>query len=223
MSDRITVEHFDIGTLDVDQAIREAEAGVIGDTRADFFRKAAVGGGAMIGGGVLLAGMPALAEARPSKRQDVAILNYALTLEYLESAFYIEAVKNGAISGEVLDTATIIRDHEVTHVKALKQVLGRKAVRKPKFDFADTTSDPAKFLATAVALEDTGVAAYNGQATNLTAGALAAAARIVSVEARHAAWIRSIVGKTPAADATDSPLTEAQVLAAIRKTGFLRS
>jgi len=72
-------------------------------------------------------------------------------------------------------------------------------------------------------LEDTGVAAYNGQATNLTRGALAIAAKIVSVEGRHAAWIRTIAGKSPAADATDPALTEAQALAALRKTGFLRS
>ena len=89
--------------------------------------------------------------------------------------------------------------------------------------FGKATTDPDAFVAAALALEDTGVAAYNGQATNLTAGALAAAARIVSVEARHAAWIRSIVGKSPAADATDSPMTAAQVLKAVRKTGFLRS
>ncbi|MBA2630153.1 MAG: ferritin-like domain-containing protein [Thermoleophilaceae bacterium] len=223
MSDRITVEHFDIGTLDVDQAIREAEAGVIGDTRADFFRKAAVGGGAMIGGGVLLAGMPALAEARPSKRQDVAILNYALTLEYLESAFYIEAVKNGAISGEVLDTATIIRDHEVTHVKALKQVLGRKAVRKPKFDFADTTSDPAKFLATAVALEDTGVAAYAGQGPRLKQKAvIVAALSIHSVEARHAAQVRSLAGMNFAPKAFDKAKSMKQVLKIVNGTGFIQ-
>ncbi len=101
MSDLITVEALDISAFDADGALAETEEAVAGDTRAAFFRKAAVGGGAMIGSGVLLSGLPALAEARPSKKQDVAILNYALTLEYLESAFYVEAVKKGAISGDV--------------------------------------------------------------------------------------------------------------------------
>ena len=101
----------------------------------------------MIGSGVLLSGMPALAQARPSKKQDVAILNYALTLEYLESAFYVEAVRKGAISGDVLESAKIVRDHELAHVKALKSVLGKKAVKKPMFDFKNTTGDQKTFLA----------------------------------------------------------------------------
>ena len=106
--------------------------------------------------------------AAPSKKQDVAILNYALTLEYLEAAFYTEAVAKGALSGDALSGAKIVRDHEVTHVKTLKSVLGKKAVKKPKFDFKNTTGDQDTFLATAVALEDTGVAAYAGQGPRLS-------------------------------------------------------
>jgi hypothetical protein len=206
MPDVITVEALDEST----------------DTRADFFRKAAVGGGTLIGGGVLLSGLPALAEGRPSKQQDVEILNYALTLEYLEAAFYTEAVAKGALSGDALSAAKIVKDHEVTHVKALKGVLGKKAVKKPKFDFKNTTGDQDAFLATAVALEDTGVAAYAGQGPRLSQKPIVVAAlSIHSVEARHAAYFRSLAGMTFAPKAFDKPKTMKQVLKVVKGTGFL--
>ncbi len=213
MSDLITVEALDLDSLDADGA---------GDTRGAFFRKAAVGGGALIGSGVLLSGMPALAQARPSKRHDVAILNYALTLEYLESAFYVEAVKKGALSGDVLASAKIVRDHELVHVKTLKSVLGKKAVKKPSFDFKNTTGDQDTFLATAVALEDTGVSAYAGQGPRISQKAVVAAAlSIHSVEARHAAHFRSLAGMTFAPAAFDKARSMKQVLKIVKGTGFL--
>ena len=67
------------------------------------------------------------------------------------------------------------------------------------------------------------IAAYNGQAANLTKGTLKEAAKIVSVEARHAGWIRAIAGRNPAPDATDKPKTGAEVQADINRTGFVRS
>ena len=70
-------------------------------------------------------------------------------------------------------------------------------------------------------LEDVAVAAYNGQAANLTKGALQAAATIISVDARHAAWIRSIIGESPAADAVDAPLTAEEATATLDESGFL--
>jgi hypothetical protein len=214
MSDRITMGALSLDSLDSDGAIRETGASLAGDTRADFFKKGALGGAALIGGGVFLAGLvePAAA-AKPSVKQDVKILNYALTLEYLESAFYIEAVKGGALSGEVLDTAKIIRDHEVAHVKFLKQALGNAAVKKPKFDFMNTTGDQATFLATAIVLEDTGVAAYAGQGPRLfQKPVVKAALSIHSVEARHAARVRSLAGKNFAPRAFDKPLGMKAVL-----------
>ena len=222
MSSKITVEALDLGALDVDGALGEAEDSVARDTRSEFFRKAALGGGALIGGGVLLSGLPALAEAKPSKRQDVAILNYALTLEYLEAAFYIEAVNKGAISGEVLSAARIVRDHEKAHVKFLKQALGSKAVKKPKFDFKNTTGDQDLFLQTAVALEDTGVAAYAGQGPRLLQKPVVKAAlSIHSVEARHAAHFRSLAGENFAPDAFDKAKNMKQVLKIVEGTGFI--
>jgi Ferritin-like domain len=222
MRDLITVEALNLDTLDTDGAIREAEDAVAADTRADFFRKAAIGGGSLVAGGVLMSGLPALAEAKPSKAQDVAILNYALTLEYLEAAFYTEAVAKGALSGDALAGAKIVKGHEVTHVKALKSVLGRKAVKKPKFDFKSTTGDQDTFLATAVALEDTGVAAYAGQGPRLKQKPIVVAAlSIHSVEARHAAYFRTLAGMTFAPNAFDKSKSMKQVLKIVKGTGFL--
>ena len=154
---------------------------------------------------MLLSGFPGIANAaRPSKKQDVAILNYALTLEYLEAAFYKEALAKGALSGDVLATTRIVSAHETTHVKTLKKVLGRKAVKKPKFDFKNTTGDQATFLKTAVVLEDTGVAAYAGQGPRiLQKPVVVAALSIHSVEARHAAQFRSLNNQNFAPKAFD--------------------
>ncbi len=105
----------------------------------------------------------------------------------------------------------------------VKGALGSKARKEPRLSFGNATTDPDAFVAAAIELEDLSVAAYNGQATNLTKPTLAVAAKIVSVEARHAAWIRAIAGKPPAADATDPSLTQAEVQAALQKTGFLRA
>jgi rubrerythrin len=146
-----------------------------------------------------------------------------LLLEYVEAGFYAEARAKGALQGELRKFAAVVGNHEQQHVAFLKKALGAAAREPPRLNFGPATTDPDAFVTAAVALEDTTVAAYNGQATNLTADALAAAARIVSVEARHAAWIRAIAGKVPAAEATDAPMTEAQVLAALRKTRFVRS
>ena len=136
-----------------------------------------------------------------------------------------------ALSGETLEFARVVRDHELAHVELLRTALGSAARDKPQFDFKDTTSDPDKFRATAVVLEDTGVAAYNGQGPRLRKQTLAAAATIVSVEARHAAWIRRIVGKPdydgraanyPAPVAFDAALTKKQVEDRVAATGFIQ-
>ena len=169
----------------------------------------------------MIGGLPKLVTAAPSPSQDVKILNFALTLEYLEAEFYTQAVAGGALSGELLKFAKTVKAHEVAHVAFLKSALGSKAVAKPTFDFKGTTDDPAKFQATAIVLEDTGVAAYNGQGPNLTKKTLGAAASVVSVEARHAAWIRDIAKKNPAPAAFDAFKTMGQVLSAVKATGFI--
>jgi len=163
---------------------------------------------------------------------DVGILNYALTLEYLEAAFYNEATANnkrktflkGAEAQAFLKRVTA---DENAHVAFLKKALGSKAVKAPKVDFGATTASEAAFLKTAVALENTGVAAYAGQALNISNPAyVAAALSIHSVEARHASVAGLLLKPTPASQAPngafDKPLTAAQVLKAVEATGFLQ-
>ena len=96
-------------------------------------------------------------------------------------------------------------------MEALREVLGSRAVKRPRFDFRGATEDAERFRKTAVAFEDLAVAAYKGQAPLIQDRAyLVPALAIHSVEARHAAWIRRFAGLTPAADAFDEPRSKAQ-------------
>src|SRR5690349_20963550 len=108
-------DHITLAQLDADGAIQEAAYAVdpAGEaTRSDFFKKAAISGGALVAGGVVFGGLPALAMGAPSKAQDVAILNYALTLEYLETAFYKEARAKAGLKGETAKFARVAGGHE---------------------------------------------------------------------------------------------------------------
>jgi hypothetical protein len=133
-------------------------------TRGDALRRAVLGGGALVGGSALMAALPAGAFGATTRvvAGDVDILNFALTLEYLEAAFYAEAVSKGKLSGEAARFAQAVEHDEAAHVAFLKGALGSKAVKKPMFDFKGTTGKQSTFLATAMALEDTGVSAYAG-------------------------------------------------------------
>lgn len=226
--------HLTLEVVDRDGAVREAADAVELDSRADFFRKAGIAGGSLVAGGVLMGGLPSLAAAKPSKRQDVRILNYALTLEFLEAEFYEQAVRNGALSDPVTRRfAEVVAEHERTHVSFLRRALGRAAVRKPTFDFGDTVTNQDKFRQTAQVLEDTGVAAYAGQGTRIKQRPVVVAAlSIHSVEARHAAWIRFINGggqpgaadsALPAPRSFDQARSMRQILRAVRGTGFIES
>jgi len=207
--------------LDVDGAIREAASKIDGGTRAAFLKKAGVGAGALAAGGAFAGALPAISSAGTAAG-DVAILNFALTLEYLEAAFYAGAVSGGRFSGKVGAFARVVAKHEADHVAFLKGALGSAAVKSPKFDFKGTNTDMAKFMATAEVLEDTGVAAYLGQAGNIKSKRiLGAAGSILAVEARHAGWIRDLNNQPGAPSAFQAPKTKAQVLAAVKSTGFI--
>ena len=158
---------------------------------------------------------------------DIGILNYALTLEYLEAAFYNEATKNKVASGaqESAFLKAVTAD-ENAHVAFLKKALGSKAVAAPKVDFGDATSK-AKWLPTSMVLENTGVKAYGGQALNISNRTyLGAALSIWAVEARHASVAGLLVKAAPTSISPEkgpfqTTATAAEVLKAVEGTGFL--
>jgi len=212
-----TTGDLTLGELDRDGALREALDAV--GSRGAFLNKAFVGGAALLA--TLVAPRRAEGATTPS---DAAILNFALTLEYLQSAFYTEVERAGAIGIELARVPRQLGSVERAHVIALKNVLGRNAVKRPSFNFRGTTEDQEQFLKTAVAFEDLGAAAYKGQATRVDSPALlAAAVAIHSVEARHAAWMRYLSGFTPAARAFDEPKREGEVRQIVASTRFIAS
>jgi hypothetical protein len=166
---------------------------------------------------------PASADAAvPSPAQDRAIFHFALLLEYLQAAFYGEATRQAGLTGEVRRFAEVVGEHERAHVAFLRKALGPHARPRPQFEFGDATRNERSFLKAAVLLENTGVLAYNGQAANLTKPALAAAAEIVSVEGRHAAWISDLAGEPPAPRAADFGVSSTDVVRTLQSTHFLK-
>jgi hypothetical protein len=221
--------HINLEAVDTDGAIREAAEEVSGDTRLSFLRKGAVVGGAAVGGGAILSALipgTALAKGAPPSsfgKGDIGILNYALTLEYLESSYYNEVASKNVVTSAAGKTLlkTVVKD-ENFHVKFLKSALGKHAAKKPKFNFGSSTSTEALFLATGYVLENTGVHAYLGQAGNIkTPAYLIAAAEIVTVEGRHAGAFGVLTGKAIAPTTLDTPWTASKVLAAVKGTHFI--
>jgi hypothetical protein len=208
----------DLTRLDRDGALAESLDPLAPATRRTVLRTLAAAG--LIGSAALAGAAPADAAAEP--KGDVAILNYALTLEYLQSAFYTEVERIGALTGETARMARIVGGHERAHVRMLQDVLGSRAVARPTFDFQGATDSQEAFVRTAVAFEDLGVAAYKGQAPRIASPAyLAAALGIHANEARHAAWIRRIAGIVPAQSAFDQPASAAHVVHVVNSTHFI--
>lgn len=192
-------------------------------SRERFLRLTAAGAGTVALGAVLAAGAPRLGLSGTSQARDVEILNYALVLEELTAAFYARAINGGALDGELAEFADVAAGHEREHVEVIRQALGSQAKPAPRFAFGNAVTSPDRFAKTALALEELAVSAYNGQVANVSKPVLQAAAGIVSVDARHAAWIRAIRGRPPASQATDIAKTRKQVLQQVDRTGFVRS
>ncbi len=158
--------------------------------------------------------------ASPSKAQDIRILKLVLQLEYTQVAFYEQALRSGSLKGELRRFAQTALGHERQHLAAIKRALGAKAGPAPSFDFGSAVTDSNEFKQKAIQLEDIAIAGYNGQAANLTSSTLAAAATIVSVEARHASWVRTLAGEVAAPRAVDTPMTAKQVADGLHAIGL---
>jgi hypothetical protein len=190
--------------------------------RSEVLRGVLVGGGALLAGAGAVAGLTRLAGAAPSAEQDTRILNLLLDLEHVQLALYEEALANGALDGDLLKFAQVARGHERVHVDTLSALLGANAQSPPALAFGDATTNPDSFASAAAGLEDLAVDAFNGQVDNLTPRVRAESARVVSVDARHAAWVRTVAGRPPASEAVDPGRPAEEVARALEATGFVQ-
>ena len=214
-----------------------------GDTRASFLRKAGLGGAALVGGGALLARPDRASAGHTDGVEDLDVLNYALTLEYLEATFYTQALGGsgtagvpgsgarfgrgriagsrsfagfgGRIRSRAYRYLKAIRNHEVAHVEFLRGALGTAAVGPCTFNFSPAFRNVGTFLATAQVLENTGVQAYDGAIRYVETGDfLQAGAQIATVEARHAAYLNLINRDSPFPSAFDQGKKPSEILKA---------
>ena len=159
-----------------------------------------------------------MSTAATSSSGDLAIVNYALTLEYLESQFYDKVIKSGIFHGKDLSVLKTFGAEEADHVNALKTVAGQlgTAAAEPTGKFPIHTA--AQVTALAASVENLGASAYLGQAPHIKSKEiLAAALSIHSIEARHAATLNLLLKKSPTPDgAFAKPMSMAQVLAAVK-------
>jgi rubrerythrin len=157
--------------------------------------------------------------AQSSSKGDLTIVNYALTLEYLESEFYAKVVASGLFNGAVGKLIKDFGSQEQTHVEALKgtaEKLGGTPASKPEGKFPIESATQVALLAYTV--ENLGASAYLGQAASIqNAEVLAAALAIHTVEARHAATLGTLVKKSVTPDgAFAKPADMSTVLAAVK-------
>ena len=205
------------------------------------------GSAAALAGGALMA-VPGIAKAHttPDSPSDVDILNYALTLEHLEYAFYRDGLMKfnereleGAkvfdglgryLRRSVRENLVRIRNHEEVHVYTLESVirsLGGKPVPEATYNFRTTAfTSVAKFVSVAQFLENTGVTAYDGAIAHIEAAKLlTAGATIATVEARHASYLNLLNRDVPFPKAFDEPVAPRAICEAVQAEngGFIVS
>ena len=189
-------------------------------TRAGFIR-AMAGGGAVVAGGAALGAARDGTSVAAQPGGDASVLNLLLTLEYVQEAFYEEALRTGRLDGPLLDFARSTAEQERRHAAFLRGRLGRRARKRPKTDAGDLVRTPESFRKAAVDLEEAVIAAYVGQGANLSPRNVGRVATLVSVEARQAAWIRDLAGVNPAPRAADKARKGEDVLEELRGKGLL--
>jgi Ferritin-like domain len=209
-------------SIDADGALDEMSSLLPRTTRLSLLKGAAVGGAALLGA---LAEAPVVgAEGIAHAKRDVSILRFDLVLEYLQAGLYTEAERLGALPEKTLAWARVVGAHERAHAQAIKNLLGSKAVKSPSFDYRGVTENEKAFIKTAVSFEELTAALLKWQAVRLhSREILAAVATLHSVETRHAAWIRHIIGLRPASRAFDEPAPQREMAQLIKSTRFVVS
>jgi hypothetical protein len=209
-----------LAAIDVDGALRETAATAVRATRRELLRAGPLIGA--LGAGLITAGSARAASGLT--RNDIAILRFDLALEYLQAGLYTEAERLGAVKPRTLACSRVVGAHERAHAAAIRSFLGSKALPSPAFDYRGVTEDDTAFVKTAVAFEDLTAALLKWQAPRLDSRSIVAAVLTLhSVETRHAAWIRHIVGVLPAATAFDQPAPQHQMAELIASTKFVVS
>jgi ferritin-like protein len=206
--------------VDADGALHETAAAAFPGTRAAFLKRTL--GAAVVGMAGLFAAEQADAADVATTKNDIAILRFDLVLEYLQAGLYTEAERLGALTPKTLGWARVVGAHERAHVEALKRLLGRKVVPSPTFNYGNVTANERAFIRTAVGFEDLTAALLKWQAPRIDSRSIiAAAVTLHTVETRHAAWIRHLIGLPPAARAFDKPASQQKMARLIASTGFV--
>ncbi len=219
----MTEDHAPVALPDPSGATEDASGAM---TRSGLF-KMLMGGAAGATGLTLLTSSSAFAATRavaPGNKTDVAILQYALTLEYLGASFYESGLQNAHLSGDAHEVALAFRGHERAHVKfvqATLKKLGATPHTEQTFKFGSATKSRTAFLKTSAMIEEMCVETLNGAGPLVTKPVLIGASELVSVEARQASWVRAILGENAAPFAFSPAYTAAQSMAAVKKLGFV--
>jgi len=206
-----------IDDLDPEGRSRATLAETLGVDRAELLLGALAGVTAWTAGHA-----PRAAAAGRLTENDTRILRFDLQLEYLQATMYSQALRLGHLRPTVRDAARVVGAHEWAHARALKSILGSRAIPRGYFNYHGVTEDERAFLRTAVAFEDLTAALLKYQAVRLDSRrVLAAAISLHSVEARHAAWLRRVAGVLPTLTAFDRPASQAKMRRLIVSTHFV--
>ncbi len=208
-----------LADFDSDAVLQDTIARVGGMTRAEFLRIGVLGSGSLL---VALGAPPASAK---SALGDVDVLNFDLAWEFLQASFYTEAEKLGTVDRmdpAMAQWARTFGAHERAHVRILQSVLGAKAVKKPRFDFHGVTENINEFTKTVVAFEELTTALLLAQTPRFKDRALRAALfSLLTVEARHVAWVRhQLKLNPPVLSAFDEPKSLGDADQLIASTNF---